>query len=153
MSRAFTKEIDDRPEEIPARPVSTHPNFVTAAGLQQIELALARFDAAHTAAILKEDKTAIELTFRELRYWSRRKNSAILVGEVANTNQVQFGSNVTVRRHDGRVQSFRIVGMDEAEPSTGAVSYISPFAQSVIGKSVGDRVEISGEDSKIPAVG
>lgn len=59
---------------------------------------------------------------------------------------------MTVRRHNGRVQSFRICGLDEAEPSTGAVSYMSPFAQAVMGKAVGDCVEISGEDSEILAV-
>lgn len=152
MSRAFVKEIDDKPEEKPVRPVSEDPNFVTADGLKQIELALAKYEAAHTAAVAKENRNAIELTLREIRYWSSRKNSAVLVPEVENTDQVQFGSKVTVRRHDGRVQSFRIVGIDEAEPSAGAISYISPFAKAVMGKAVGDHVEISGEDSEVLAI-
>jgi hypothetical protein len=79
MSRAFTKEIDDKPEEVLARPVSDYPNYVTPDGLRQIELALARYEAAHIAAIVKENKTAIELTAREIRYWSSRKNTAVLV--------------------------------------------------------------------------
>jgi transcription elongation GreA/GreB family factor len=149
MSRAFTKEIDDKPEEVIARPVSAQPNYVTPNGLTQIERALARYEAAHTAAILKENNTAIELTAREIRYWSARKSTAILAPSSPSPDHEHFGSTVTVRRHNGRVQTFRIVGEDEAEPSGGTISYVSPFAQAVMGKSVGDHVEISGEDSEV----
>jgi transcription elongation GreA/GreB family factor len=152
MSRAFTKEIDDKPEEVVERPVSARPNYVTPNGLAQIERALAKYEAAHTAAILKENKTAIELTAREIRYWSARKSTAILAPQSSSSDQVQFGSTVSVRRHDGRVQTFRIVGEDEAEPSGGTISYVSPFAQAVMGKSVGDHFEISGEDSEVLAI-
>jgi transcription elongation GreA/GreB family factor len=153
MSRAFTKEIDDKPEEMVERPVSAQPNYVTPNGLAQIERALAKYEAAHTAAILKENKTAIELTAREIRYWSARKSTAILAPPSSSSDQVQFGSTVSVRRHDGRVQTFRIVGEDEAEPSGNTISYVSPFAQAVMGKSIGDHVEITGEDSEVLAIG
>ena len=36
MSRAFVKENEDQVPELPERPQSPHPNFVTAAGLAQI---------------------------------------------------------------------------------------------------------------------
>lgn len=153
MSRAFTKEIDEKPVEVVPRPVSAHPNYVTSRGLTQIELALAKYEAAHTAAIAKENKTAIELTAREIAYWSNRKNTAILVPETSNTDTVQFGTTVTVRRKDGRVQTFRLVGEDEAEPSSGTISYVSPWAQAVMGRSVGDQVEITGEQSELLAIG
>ena len=39
---------------------------------------------------------------------------------------------VTLRRDDGREQSFRIVGEDEADPSRGTVSYVSPLARAVL---------------------
>jgi transcription elongation GreA/GreB family factor len=153
MSRAFTKEIDDKPEEVVERSVSAQPNYVTPNGLAQIERTLSKYEAAHTAAILKENKTAIELTAREIRYWSARKSTAILAPPGSSPDQVQFGSTVSVRRHDGRVQTFRIVGEDEAEPSGNTISYVSPFAQAVMGKSVGDHVEITGEDSEVLAIG
>ncbi len=152
MSRAFVKENDERPEEVLTWPISAHPNYVTAEGLEQIELALARYEAAHTAAIHKENQTAIELTAREVSYWSNRKNTAIVVSEASGEGQVQFGACVTVRRHDGRVQKLRIVGEDEADPSAGTISYVSPFAQAVMGKSVGDQVQIAGAESEILAI-
>ena len=52
---------------------------------------------------------------------------------------VQFGSRVDLLRSDGRRQSFRIVGEDEAEPAKGALSYVSPLAQALLGKRVGDE--------------
>jgi transcription elongation GreA/GreB family factor len=149
MSRAFVKENDEKPDEILTRPISARPNFVTPEGLKQIESALARYEAAHTAAIHKENRTAIELTAREVSYWSNRKNTAIVVSEASGGGQVQFGASVTVRRHDGRVQKLRIVGEDEADPSAGTISYVSPLAQAVMGKSVGDQVQIAGAESEI----
>jgi transcription elongation GreA/GreB family factor len=152
MSRAFVKEDDEKPEEVLARPVSSHPNFVTEEGLKLIEQALERYEAAHTAAVHKENRTAIELTAREVTYWSDRKNTAIVVSEASGGGQVQFGATVTVRRQDGRVQTLRIVGEDEADPSAGTISYVSPFAQAVMGKSVGDFVQISDAESEILAI-
>jgi transcription elongation GreA/GreB family factor len=39
---------------------------------------------------------------------------------------------VTLRRNDGREQSFRIVGEDEADPSRGTVSYFLPVARACL---------------------
>src|SRR5581483_5108289 len=102
MSRAFVKEIDDIPSDLPPREASRHTNFVTANGLQQIKSALAKYEAAHQAALAKDNKVAIELTAREVAYWASRKNSAVLVAEVTTSDRARFGATVTVRRHDGR---------------------------------------------------
>jgi transcription elongation GreA/GreB family factor len=153
VSRAFTREIDDKPEEVLPRPLSIHPNYVTLNGLHQIERLLAKYEAAHEAAVSNENKTAIDLTARELIYWSSRKNTAILVPDVSNPQQVQFGTTMRVKRHDGRIQKFRVVGEDEAEPSASTISYVSPSARAVMGRSVGDYVEIAGDETKILAIG
>ena len=117
MSRAFVKEVEDEINVLPDRPVSTHPNFVTAEGLAAIERTLSRFEAANKAAIAKNDRTAIAATQRELRYWNARRSTAKVVEPAADRSKVQFGATVTVRRDDGRAQTFRIVGEDEAEPA------------------------------------
>ena len=57
------------------------------------------------------------------------------------TDTVQFGSTVTIARDDGRRQTWRIVGEDEAEPNEGTLSYVSPVARALMGKSVGDVVQ------------
>jgi transcription elongation GreA/GreB family factor len=45
---------------------------------------------------------------------------------------------VTFRRADGRVQTYRIVGEDEADPKSGSISFVSPIARSLLGRTKGD---------------
>jgi hypothetical protein len=68
MSRAFVKDADYL-EEMPARPVSEHPNDVTEAGLAQIEHALATASEAYAAAQASADRAALAAAGRDLRYW------------------------------------------------------------------------------------
>lgn len=142
MSRAFVKEADPPTIELPDRPISPHRNFVTNAGLKAIETALGRFEAALKAAVDKGDVRAAASARRELRYWSARLASAELVQPSANKGEASFGRTVTVRRQDGREQTFRIVGEDEADPSCGTVSYVSPLACAVLGNDRGATVQI-----------
>src|SRR6516225_11798946 len=58
---------------------------------------------------------------RELRYWSARRATAKRVEPPADRTHIHFGMRVVVRREDGRTQTFRIVGEDEADPSRGTV--------------------------------
>lgn len=152
MSRAFVKEVEPQTIDLPDRPVSTHANLVTAAGLAAIERALARFEAANKAAIAKEDRLAIAAAQRELRYWKARRSTAKVVEPASDKSKVQFGATVTVRREDGRSQTFRIVGEDEAEPARGTLSYVSPLARAVFGGRVGDDVEVPGGSATITEI-
>ena len=118
MSRAFVKE-QDSVDELPDRLISEHANLVTREGLAHIEAEVQRFDAAHAAAQVAGDLPLVAATARDLRYWSARLASAELVPPPADTSVVQFGSTVTIEREDGRRQTFRIVGEDEADPVEG----------------------------------
>ncbi len=60
-----------------------------------------------------------------------------------------FGSTVTFSRGDGRVQKYRIVGEDEADPKAGTISFVSPVARVLMGKAVGDLVDASGQTIEI----
>ena len=64
--------------------------------------------------------------------------SAIVTGLFKGT--VAFGSTVTITRK-GRQQTFRIVGVDEADASNGMISHRSPMAQAILGARPGDIVE------------
>jgi transcription elongation GreA/GreB family factor len=152
MSRAFVKETDADTIDLPDRPVSPHPNFVTAEGLSAIERELARLDAAHATAVASEDKAVIAAVARELRYWTARRASAQVIEPPADKSTVHFGASVTVRRDDGRTQNFRIVGEDEAQPSRGTLSHVSPLARALYGKRVGDTVEVAGGAAEILAI-
>ena len=62
------------------------------------------------------------------------------------------GSTVTFERNDGRVQTYRIVGEDEADPKAGSISFASPVARSLMGKSVGDVVASAGQELEVVAI-
>jgi transcription elongation GreA/GreB family factor len=158
MSVAFTKEGDSEATaaDLPDRPIPSHPNLVTASGLALLDAALAEARAAYTAAQsaggVEADRTAMARATRDLRYFSARRGSAQLTEPEPNLGVVQFGDVVTIEREDGRRQSFRIVGDDEADPAAGSVSHVSPFAQAVLGKRVGDEAVIAGAEVEIVAI-
>lgn len=155
MSVAFTKENDSEAAaaDLPDRPISPHPNLVTPEGLAFLEEALATARAAYGAAQagggVEADRTAMARATRDLRYYAARRASAQRVEPAAGTEAVAFGHTVTFEREDGRRQTYRIVGEDEADPAKGAVSYISPLAQALLGKSVGDEVAVAGAEVEI----
>ena len=47
---------------------------------------------------------------------------------------------MTILRDDGCRRTYRIVGEDEADPSRGTISYVSPVARALVGKKIGDVV-------------
>src|SRR5258707_7124743 len=144
MSRAFVKDLEDAVEELPDRPISPHPNLVTAEGLARIEAEVARLQQEHAAAHAANDRAA-----RDLRYWTARRASAQLVPEPNDRSKVHFGATVSIVRDGGRRQTFRIVGEDEADPAHGTVSHVSPLARALFGKEVGDMVEVATSQAEI----
>jgi transcription elongation GreA/GreB family factor len=152
MSRAFVKDADETFDELPDRPISPHPNLVTPEGLAAIAATLARLHEDHAAAQRLSDRAALATLARDLRYWTARRASAQLVAAPVNPDTVQFGSTVTIRRDDGRRQTFRIVGEDEADPARGTISYVSPVARALMGKAAGDTVRAGRSDAEIVAI-
>jgi transcription elongation GreA/GreB family factor len=151
MSRAFVKEPDgqDAFEELPERPVSPHPNLVTAEGLARIEAEVARLQQEHAAAQAANDRSALARSARDLRYWNARRATAEVVSPPSDSTQVHFGSTVSIVRDDGRRQTFRIVGEDEADPAQGTLSHASPLARALFGKKIGDAVRAGQSDAEI----
>ncbi|WP_295190863.1 transcription elongation factor GreA [uncultured Brevundimonas sp.] len=159
MSVAFTREedLEATAADLADRPISPHPNLVTPEGLAAIEAELASARAAYTAAqvqgSIESDRTAMARATRDLRYWSARRASAQLVELTEDDGAVRFGGSVSIEREDGRAQTWRIVGEDEADPAAGSVSHVSPLARAVMGKRVGDEVTVAGQSAEIVAVG
>ncbi len=101
--------------------VDEGPNLVTPEGLAQIEAHIARIEES-----MKTESNVLlrETLARDLRYWEIRKSTAEMVTP-ASDGTVTFGSTVTIERK-GRQQTFRIVGVDEADASKGWISFRSP---------------------------
>ncbi|MRL69738.1 transcription elongation factor GreA [Brevundimonas sp. SPF441] len=159
MSVAFTREedLEATAADLADRPISPHPNLVTPQGLAMIEAELVSARAAYTAAqvqgSIESDRTAMARATRDLRYWSARRASAQLIAPTEDDGAVRFGGSVSIEREDGRAQTWRIVGEDEADPAAGSVSHVSPLARAVMGKRVGDEVTVAGQSAEIVAVG
>jgi transcription elongation GreA/GreB family factor len=149
MSRAFVKELEDAVEELPDRPISPHPNLVTPEGLARIEAEVARLQQEHAAAHEANARAALARAARDLRYWTARRASAQVVTAPSDRSKVHFGATVTIVRDDGRRQTFRIVGEDEADPAHGTLSHVSPLARALFGKEVGDTVEVANSQAEI----
>ncbi|HEY0125206.1 MAG TPA: transcription elongation factor GreA [Rhizobium sp.] len=159
MAVAFTKEesFETASETlIPDRPISPHPNLVTEAGLRALELQFQQAREAYAAASTIEDvnerRRQAAGPLRDLRYLAERVRTAQPVPEPASIDAVAFGSTVTFSRDDGRVQTYRIVGEDEADPKAGSISYVSPVARLLMGKAVGDVVGAGGQELEIIAI-
>ena len=116
--------------------VDEGPNLVTPEGLAAIESHISRIE---TAMATEANLLLRETLARDLRYWTIRRASAEVVSPAAD-GTVAFGSSVTIIRK-GRTQSFRIVGVDEADPAKGVISFRSPMAQAVMGARQGDVIE------------
>ncbi|MGJ4953947.1 transcription elongation factor GreA [Bradyrhizobium sp. HKCCYLS20291] len=156
MSVAFTKEESAETAAetmLPDRPVSPHPNLVTEAGLKAIEAQLQQAQAAYEAAQAIEDvnerRREAALPLRDARYFAARLRTAQVMPAPATTEAIAFGSTVTFRRGDGRVQTYQIVGEDEADPKQGMISYVSPVARLLMGRAVGDVVVAQGQEIEI----
>ena len=144
MSRAFVKETAEAAPP-PERMVEAGPNLVTPEGFAAIEGHVARLEselaklAARAGA--PEDALASETLARDLRYWVHQRSTAEVVRAPAHASEeIMFGSRVAIARK-GREQRFRIVGVDEADPSRGLISIRSPLAAALIGARVGEVVE------------
>lgn len=147
MSRGFVKEddLEHAGTDLPERPVSPHPNYVTPAGLQQLENAANALDKERASLVGdKENETAkqrLAVIDRDLRYLSVRLKDAILVAPAnQDKNTVLFGAKVKVEDEDGELLQFHLVGEDEANIAQHKVSYVSPIAKALIGRKVGDSV-------------
>ena len=150
MSKAFTKEPEggDVYDDLPDRPISSH-NLVTQRGLALIEAELARLHEAHAAAHDADDKPLLAKINRDLRYWTSRRATAQVMEPPHDAAEVHFGSQVTLERDDGRRQTYKIVGEDEADPAHGTLSYVSPVAQAIMGKPVGETVQAGANEATI----
>ena len=159
MSVAFTKEDSAETASetlLPDRPISPHPNLVTEAGLKALEVQLQQareaYETAQTIEDVNERRRQAAVPLRDMRYFAARVRTAQVITNPTSSDTVAFGSTVTFRRSDGRVQTYRIVGEDEADPKAGSISFVSPVARLLIGKAVGDEIGASGQELEIISI-
>ena len=151
MSKAFTRE-DDLPDPgLPFRIVSPLPpgasNYVTPDGAERLRAELNRLlevERPRAAALgdpsAREQLATVEQRIRHLQH---SLQSAVVVSPpLDQPQQVRFGATVTVRHPAGEESTYRIVGIDEADPDRGWVSWISPIARALLNAQRGQKVRL-----------
>jgi transcription elongation GreA/GreB family factor len=147
MSRGFVKEDDLElaGTDLPERPVSTEPNYVTPIGLEQL-LHQAELLEKERLTLLpnKEDPQAqqrLGVVERDLRYLQARLKSTEMIDPATQSkDSVLFGAVVTIEDETGQPHVYTIVGEDEADISADKVSWLSPLAKALLGHKVGESV-------------
>jgi transcription elongation factor GreB len=149
MSRAFVKEQDGNiaEDDVPERPQSSGPNYVTPRGMEALRLEHQRLTERHaelkaldsSEPILQQESREVE---RALHFVTGRIDRAVVVDPREQPEgEVRFGATVVVGQEDGSRHTYHVVGEDEADVAHDRVSWASPLAQAMMGARVGDTVE------------
>lgn len=164
MNKAFVKESDrdDEDEDLPqaqALPAGTR-NYMTPQGyerlrdelvhlmnverpavVQVVSWAASNGDRSENGDYLYGKKRLREID-RRMRFLTKRLDIAEVVDPAVqpNRDQVFFGATVTYADKAGDEHVITIVGVDEAEPLAGKISWISPVARALIKAREGDTV-------------
>lgn len=88
----------------------------------------------------KEEQGFIEGRIQEIEYILR--NAVIIEERDDGYDTVSLGAKVTVQENDYPPEVYQVVGSKEADPANGRISNESPIGQAILGKSVGDEVEV-----------
>lgn len=148
MSKAFTREEEGGPEPlVPIRHRSEGPErYLTPEGHQGFEAELAALQDPAFLATLRELPPLEADALRRTRERRARQLVSILDSvEVVPPpegppERVVFGAWVTLEDEEGRMRHYRLVGPDEADPKTGALSVESPLARALLGRAPGEGV-------------
>jgi transcription elongation factor GreA len=83
----------------------------------------------------KEDQAFLEGRIQELEIVLR---DAVIVDEGESSDEVKVGSSVLVAENGREPQRYSVVGVKEAKPREGKISYESPIGKALMGKRVGE---------------
>jgi transcription elongation factor GreB len=162
VSRAFTKEDSWEEPRVPPRAALPPgvPNYVTPRGraLLADEHAALEAERARLEADVPDEearRTRRAVLTRQLEDLRARIANAEVVDPARQPHDtVRFGAHVTLSSGagDDASRSFQIVGVDEADPDAGRISFLAPLARAVLGKAVGESIEFRGEQLTVEAI-
>ena len=148
MSRGFVKEDDQ--EDVPIVPPRAHlpegvPNYVTRAGMDELlaeQQALMDEKANLDISSENERRIAVNYITAKLQLLNNRITEAKIIElEEQPRDEIRFGATVTLKTEGTRdIQTFQVVGVDEADISRGKISFLSPLVRVLTNKKVGDKV-------------
>jgi transcription elongation factor GreB len=146
MSRGFVRE------EVPIVPQRAYlpegvTNFVTPYGMSQLlaekQMLVNEKNNLNSA---NEDEKRIGLNYINAKL--QLLNNRIVEAKIVDLNEqpqneIKFGAMITLKIEASKnIQTFQIVGVDEADIAKGKVSFISPIAKVLINKKTGDKITL-----------
>lgn len=167
MSKAFTKENDNEPEE-PEIPSDNIINYVTPNGLAELQNELRHLLQAERPKIVDVvrwaagngdrsengdyiyGKKRLREIDRRIRYLTKRLDTAKVVDPELQKHltKVFFGATVTYKDETGTQITVQLVGIDEADLSKGKINWNSPVAKALLKSEVGDTVKLKTPESE-----
>lgn len=172
MSKAFTKESDEGPEESPLLSCQSPlppgaKNYMTSGGARRLREKLEHLSqvvrpAAFQSAIpsasdhkavdgvdIAEKKRKLQEIDRRIRLLGERLESAEVIDpSPQEADCIRFGAMVTVRNEGGVERAYRIVGIDETDAERGFVSWLSPIAKALLNSRAGATVKFQSPDGE-----
>jgi transcription elongation factor GreB len=166
MNKAFVRESDDDTgdDAEPALPaaVAGARNYLTPAGhrrlraelmalldderpklVETVSWAAKNGDRSENGDYLYGKKRLREID-RRIRFLTKRLDVAEVVDPSVHhgNDQIFFGATVRFAREDGTETTVTLMGIDEADPLQGHVSWVSPVAQALLKAREGDEVKV-----------
>lgn len=148
MSKAFTREDAEEPEDT-MRPLGPElpagvKNYVTPEGAARLRDEIERLSQVERPPLAGAgDARALREIDRRIAFLGRRLEAAEIIDPASQPpGRVLFGATVTVRAEDGAERRYRLVGIDEADPARGEVSWRSPLAAALLGAREGEVVTV-----------
>lgn len=147
MSRGFVKEDDQ--EEIPMVPPRADlpegiANYVSQVGMDEL-LAEKQMLITEKNNLDSSNDNEKRISVNYINAKLELLNSRIATARIVNLNkqapdEIRFGALIKLKTEANKnIQSFQIVGVDEADISKGKISFTSPLAKVLINKRVGEK--------------
>jgi len=150
MSKAFTRESDEEHDIAPSRPLGVElpagaKNYMTPEGAARLRDEIEQLShVSRPAAVASGETRTLHEIDRRLAFLGRRLDALEVIDPAAQPHGLAlFGATVVVRTEDHAERRYRLVGIDEADPAHGDVSWRSPIAAALLGAQVGDVVTAS----------
>jgi transcription elongation factor GreB len=144
------------------------PNYITPAGLKKIQdelhqllhidrpqivktvsWAAANGDRSENADYIYGKRRMREIDRRIYFLQGRLDNIEVVDPSKLSGKKIQFGATVTIEDENGKRSTYQIIGVDEIDTTNGKISWMSPLAKSLLGKSEGDVVTVIRPAGKI----
>jgi transcription elongation factor GreA len=72
-----------------------------------------------------------------------------LIEHASPTSSIQVGSSVVIKNEDGELETYKLVGIAEANPRKGTISYESPLGQALLDRYAGEEIGVSAPAGKL----